>query len=578
MDLWKASQTYVQKILDSKPSASANAPAVYDSTPGKMRILLLDEETTAILSMISTQSLLLQNEVYLIDRLDNLNRERMRHLKCLVLVRPTSDNVQLLVNELHDPNYGEYELYFSNVIKKSSLERIAEADDYEVVKSVVELFLDYLVINKELFGLNLFSPKHCIFGDAPESWNTGPFIRSVEALTSALLSLKKKPLIRYEANSALAKSMAIETLYNIQQDASLFEFRQMDTPPVLLILDRKNDPITPLLTPWTYQAMVHEFLGIRNGRVDLSSVPDVRVDMKEIVLTPDQDPFYADSMFMNFGDLGASIKEYVDKYQSRTKSNMNIDSIADMKRFVEEYPEFRKLSGNVTKHVTLVSELSRRVSTDTLLEIGELEQSLVCSDNHNQDLRQLRQYLTQNLPDDVKIRLVALYGLRYGYPDSSNSNPSALPLLIDALAVARVAPARVHALNTLLRYAGISERQEDLFRTDSLFSRAQSGFKGLQGVENVYTQHVTLLERTLASIVKGRLRDNLYPFIEGGGSSRDRPSDIIVFFVGGVTYEEAKLVAQINASTPGLRIVLGGTAVHNSKSFLDDMEYVSSKW
>jgi vacuolar protein sorting-associated protein 45 len=34
------------------------------------------------------------------------------------------------------------------------------------------------------------------------------------------------------------------------------------------------------LTQWTYQAMVHELMGIKNGRVDLSHVPDVRNELK----------------------------------------------------------------------------------------------------------------------------------------------------------------------------------------------------------------------------------------------------------------------------------------------------------
>ena len=44
-------------------------------------------------------------------------------------------------------------------------------------------------------------------------------------------------------------------------------------------------------------------------------------------------------------------------------------------------------AGNVSKHVTLVSELSRRVGSENLLEVSELEQSLACNDNHNQDLK-----------------------------------------------------------------------------------------------------------------------------------------------------------------------------------------------
>lgn len=171
------------------------------------------------------------------------------------------------------------------------------------------------------------------------------------------------------------------------QEDQLFDFRKTDTPPILLVLDRRDDPVTPLLTQWTYQAMVHELLGIKNGRVDLSDVPDIRPELKEIVLQQDQDPFFKKNMYLNFGDLGQNAKEYVEQYASKRQGGGNLESIADMKRFIEEYPEFRKLSSNVTKHITLVGELSRRVGEDSLLDVSELEQSIACNDNHSNDLK-----------------------------------------------------------------------------------------------------------------------------------------------------------------------------------------------
>lgn len=92
-------------------------------------------------------------------------------------------------------------------------------------------------------------------------------------------------------------------------------------------------------------------------------------------------------MYLNFGDLGQNAKDYVEQFASKSQGNLNLESIADMKRFVEEYPEFRKLSGNVTKHVTLVGELSRQVGENSLLDVSELEQSLACNDNHSNDVK-----------------------------------------------------------------------------------------------------------------------------------------------------------------------------------------------
>ena len=149
-----------------------------------------------------------------------------------------------------------------------------------MVRVVQEHFADYVVINPDLFSLNLGFPKQRIWGNSPELWNADALQRSTEGVIALLLSLKKKPWIRYEKNSLTAKKLATEVRYHITQEEQLFDFRKPDTPPILLIVDRRDDPITPLLTQWTYQAMVHQILGIHNGRVDLSDVPDVRPELK----------------------------------------------------------------------------------------------------------------------------------------------------------------------------------------------------------------------------------------------------------------------------------------------------------
>lgn len=187
---------------------------------------------------------------------------------------------------------------------------------------------------------------------------------------------------------------------------------------------------------------------------------------------------------------------------------------------------------------------------------------------------------SSKVPSDGKLRLVALYSLRY------EKHPStALPMLLDLLTAAgNVSPRRVQIIPKLLAYhhslqappvaAGFS----DLFESASIFSGARDRFKGLKGVENVYTQHSPRLEATLQNLIKARLKEQQYPFVEGGGSTRDKPQDIIVFVIGGTTYEEARMVAQVNASYPGVRVVLGGTSIENSTTFLEDVEDATSEW
>jgi len=168
---------------------------------------------------------------------------------------------------------------------------------------------------------------------------------------------------------------------------------------------------------------------------------------------------------------------------------------------------------------------------------------------------------------------VALYALRY----EKQAN-NATPVLLDLLKTAGVPAHEVRAIEYLHANAGQSRRMEGLYASDSIFSRARSGFKGLKGVENVYTQHTPRLSSTLESLIRGRLSEALYPYLNNPPATREKPQDIIVFFVGGTTYAEAKLVAQFNASMPGVRIVLGSSIIHNSLSFLQEVEEAGDRW
>uniref|UniRef100_A0A453BPJ6 Uncharacterized protein n=1 Tax=Aegilops tauschii subsp. strangulata TaxID=200361 RepID=A0A453BPJ6_AEGTS len=122
----------------------------------------------------------------------------------------------------------------------------------------------------------------------------------------------------------------------------------------------------------------------------------------------------------------------------------------------------------------------------------------------------------------------------------------------------------------LLKQAGVDKRTGDLYGNRDLLNIARNMARGLKGVENVYTQHQPLIFQTMEGIVKGRLRDADYPLV-GNHFQQGRPQDVVIFIVGGTTYEEARSVALYNAANPGVRFFLGGSVVLNSKRFLENL-------
>lgn len=140
-------------------------------------------------------------------------------------------------------------------------------------------------------------------------------------------------------------------------------------------------------------------------------------------------------MYLNYGEIGQTIKDLMEEYQKRLSKQQKVESINDMKHFVESYPQFKvrlcsfvlycknwihchssflflplctlrteqywhsftlvfhvtlrpqKMSGTVSKHVTVVGELSRLVGSHTLLAISECQQELVCGSDHSANLQ-----------------------------------------------------------------------------------------------------------------------------------------------------------------------------------------------
>lgn len=346
---------------------------------------------------------------------------------------------------------------------------------------------------------------------------------------------------------------------------------------MLLILDRRIDLTTSFLSQWTFQAMVHELIGIQNGRVDLKEAVDSKSANRELVLSFDQDSFYRENLFSNFGDLGGNIKSLVNEFQQKTKLNVQIESISDMKRFIEDYPEFKKMSGNVSKHVTLVGELSRLVDKYKLLEVSELEQNIACTNGHANDFKELLRFIQRpDIDNKYKIRLSLIYYEKYGKNllktkssvRGSNYTDN-MKMVLELLAKNAI---DVTIFDKLYQYEEMDFKKEESIQStpEVLGMLTRMNFKT---AENVYTQHVPFLSQIIDSLLKGKLKDSSFP-VCGNTNSPLKISEIIVFFVNGVTFEEAKWVSQFNSQNNGVKIVLGGTCIHNTESMLKEIEAV----
>ncbi|XP_052111190.1 vacuolar protein sorting-associated protein 45 homolog [Arachis duranensis] len=330
-----------------------------------MKVLILDSQTVSIVSIVYSQSELLQKEVFLVELVDSItkSKELMSHLKAVYFLHPTTENIQHLRRQLAAPRFREYHLFFSNILKDTQIHILAYSDEHEAVQQVQEFYVDFVAVDPYHFILHIPSSYIYMLPAVVDPSTLQRFYdRVVDGVAAVFLALKRRPVIRYQRTSDIAKRIAHEAnklMY--QEESGLFDFRRTEVSPLLLVLDRRDDPVTPLLNQWTYQAMVHELIGIQDNKVDLKSIDKFSKDQEEVVLSSEQDSFFKANMYENFGDIGMDIKRM------------------DMAKFVDNYPEYRKMHGNVSKHVTLVTEMSKIVQQRKLMTFSQTEQELACN-------------------------------------------------------------------------------------------------------------------------------------------------------------------------------------------------------
>lgn len=234
------------------------------------------------------------------------------------------------------------------------------------------------------------------------------------------------PIICHMKSSKNARSLADNMFDKLAKNKSDLKTSKK---AILLLFDRRLDPVTPLLFQWTYQAMIHEIFGIKNNVVDLTAW-NVPKEFKKIVFASQNDDFFKLNMYKNFGEIGEIIRKYVNEFQEKKSSYQNIENISDIKDFISSYPEFKKMSGTVNKHVNLVEEIFKFVGSHETFTVSAFEQNL-CNNQlkSSSDDAEFRNLLANpKVSHSDKKKLLCLYFIQKGH------NMSQMHFYIDLVA------------------------------------------------------------------------------------------------------------------------------------------------
>jgi vacuolar protein sorting-associated protein 45 len=282
-------------------------------------------------------------------------------------------------------------------------------------------------------------------------------------------------------------------------------------------------------------------------------------------------------MYNDFATLSEAFIKMLDKYKKNNHRELNADgdiSIEALKDLVDNMPEMKHKSGIIGKHLSMLSQFKDQLQARDVWTTSEIEQDLACEDlDKDEGKSRIIDFVypkDENDPEtppcratgDDLLRLVMLWALKYEDRDDRD--------LLDMLQDKGVRNAD-DMLGSLIEYAGRESRDKSWnnlmakAKKRDAIKRMATFWKDAPDV-NIFLRHQPLIVGLLDKAFAGELDEADFP--QQCGPDIDSPTEVIVFIVGGATYCEAAAVAKYNQEHPGKKVVLGGTCVHNSESFL----------
>ena len=132
----EASQTQAPNLVEVVKNYLLS---IVEEVPG-IKALVLDGETTRIVSLACQKSVLLSHEVFLIETIENFSGKQFPYMKAICLLRTTEDNKKLLCQLIKNSTFAEFYLYFTSIpysmSSQSLMQEIAQSDEHSLVKCV----------------------------------------------------------------------------------------------------------------------------------------------------------------------------------------------------------------------------------------------------------------------------------------------------------------------------------------------------------------------------------------------------------------------------------------------------------
>ena len=413
-------------------------------------------------------------------------------------------------------------------------------------------------------------------------------------IVATCVLLGEYPTIRYyDAPSATheAKVLCKFLAGLVQKEIDKYATYHNDFPPAsarpraaLYILDRSLDLFAPVLHEFTYQAMVHDLLPIKDGDQTAYKVTinEGRADQEQKeVIFGEKDKIWLANRHKHMKDtierLMGDFQKFLDDnphYNNPTSGN-DANSLNIIRDMMIGLPQFQEMKEAYSLHLTMAQESMNAFQGRKLADLATIEQSLATGlDEEYKKPKHVADQLVRMLDDGSvglpdRLRLIILYLL---YRDGLLQSDTSM-----LLAHAGLPPKDFDILENLsLLGANVSRGLKDARpQSQPLFARKQAP-SNLQDDYSL-SRFEPVLKQLLKAHTAGTLDEDIFPYTKpqleapdaNGVDTASRTSlrsakptwaktranmnepkqRVMVFMAGGATYSESRASAETTIET-----------------------------
>mmetsp|Transcript_26886 Transcript_26886/g.79458 ORF Transcript_26886/g.79458 Transcript_26886/m.79458 type:complete len:645 (-) Transcript_26886:151-2085(-) len=604
-------------------------------------VLIVDPPSLRVLSSAVGMYDLMERRVTLVEDLVK-ERAPFRDMGAIYLLTPTKQSIDRLLRDWtpsenqKEPRYGNAVfLYFLGRLPDNLLAMIKTCKPLlKRVKALGEVNIDFLTKEDRAFHLDMKKSFRYLFPHRNTGKPTPVEMVICDKLVTLCATLNEYPHIRFRSASPLCTSLANVFHRKMTEfiggnenwwyhgDAN-HTSRGRST---LLLFDRSDDCLSPLMHEFTYQAMVNDLLPIEEDRITYKSETIGTGDgaenksMDKDVLLNEKDQVWVELRGKHIADviqiLSNRIREMVNSSTSQVAKSKGTDtkalSLSQMANALKALPEYREVMDKLSQHMHLSHQCMDIFNKKGLLDLSEVEQTLATGKTEegrvpklNELVDMTEEQLQSTEDSQIRLRLLAILIV-----SQKGIRPSDRDRL---LAAARLSPPEQRVLNNLEKMGCPMIQQPGQQGGKgfaSMFGGQKAAQSGREESESEYSsaRYVCVLKTIMQDMMEGKLSMDDYPSVlpmpaEGassgtattcrvptgsarkGGATTSRwakketkakPKSSfsggrkILFAVGGMCYSELRAMHEVMESGD-TEFILGSTRFINPRQFLQDL-------